>query len=74
VLAHDLVHIFNKSKEPGLRLKLDYKKAYDRVNLEFLFEILSPWVLVRDGHDLDTKLSKRWLCRGQSEWGGELLL
>jgi hypothetical protein len=25
-------------------------------------------ILVRDGHDPDTKLSKRWLCRGQFEW------
>jgi hypothetical protein len=31
-------------------------------------------VLVRDGHDPGTKLSKRWLCRGQSEWVGEFLL
>jgi hypothetical protein len=40
-VARELVHIFNKSKEPSLRLKLDYEKAYDGVSWEFLFEILS---------------------------------
>jgi hypothetical protein len=30
----------HRSKELGVILKLDYKKVYDRVNLDFLFEIL----------------------------------
>jgi hypothetical protein len=40
VVAHEVVHSLHKSKEPGVVIKLDYKKAYDRVNLDFLFEVL----------------------------------
>jgi hypothetical protein len=35
-----IVHSVHKSKEPGVILKLDYEKAYDKVNIEFLLEIL----------------------------------
>jgi mannosylglycoprotein endo-beta-mannosidase len=50
VVAHEIVHNVHKSKDPGVILKLDYEKAYDRVNLDFLFEILK------------TKgLSSRWI-------------
>jgi hypothetical protein len=40
VIAHEIVHSIHKSKEPGVLLKLDYEKAYDRVNIDFLIEIL----------------------------------
>jgi hypothetical protein len=40
VIAHELVHYIHKSKEHRVIIKLDYKKAYDRVNTEFLLEIL----------------------------------
>jgi hypothetical protein len=40
VVAHELVHSVHKSKDPGVIIKLDYEKAYDRVNIYFLLEIL----------------------------------
>jgi hypothetical protein len=40
VVAHDIVHSVHKTKKPDIILKLDYEKAYDRVNLDFLFEIM----------------------------------
>jgi hypothetical protein len=40
VIAHDIVHSIHKSKESGMLIKLDYEKAYDRVNLDFLLEIM----------------------------------
>jgi hypothetical protein len=41
VVAHEVVHSLHRTKEPGVIIKLDYEKAYDRVNLDFLFEVLS---------------------------------
>jgi hypothetical protein len=40
VVAHETVHSIYKSEEPGVLRKLDYKNAYDRVNIDFLMEIL----------------------------------
>jgi hypothetical protein len=39
VVAHEIVHSVHKTKEPGIIIKLDYEKAYDRVNIDFLLEI-----------------------------------
>jgi hypothetical protein len=41
VVAHEFVHSINKNKNPGLSIKLDYEKAYDRVNCDFLIKVLS---------------------------------
>lgn len=40
VTAHEVLHSTHKSSNPGLVLKLDYEKAFDKVNLDFLLEIL----------------------------------
>jgi hypothetical protein len=41
LVAHEVVHNIHKGIKPGVILKLDYEKAYDRVNIDFLFEILT---------------------------------
>ena len=33
------MHSIHSSKKPGVVLKLDYEKAYDRVSWDFLFEV-----------------------------------
>jgi hypothetical protein len=37
---HELIHSIHKSKEPRVIIKLDYEKGNDRVNLDFLLDIL----------------------------------
>lgn len=41
VTAHEIVHAVHSSGRQGLIFKIDYEKAYDKVNLEFLFELLA---------------------------------
>jgi hypothetical protein len=46
VIAHEIVHSIHKTKTPGVVIKLDYEKAYDRVNIEFFYrnsEIQGFW-------------------------------
>jgi hypothetical protein len=40
VIAHEIVHSIHKSKKLGVSIKLDSEKVYDRMNLDFLLEIL----------------------------------
>jgi hypothetical protein len=51
VIVHEVVHSLHKSNDPGVIIKLNYEKAYDRVNLDFLFEILKKKALVIPGLD-----------------------
>ncbi|WVZ50554.1 hypothetical protein U9M48_001796 [Paspalum notatum var. saurae] len=38
--AHEIIHSVHKERTPGLVLKLDFEKAYDKVSWDFLFEVL----------------------------------
>ena len=40
VTAHEVLHSVHSSKKSGLVLKLNYEKAFDFVNLDFLEELL----------------------------------
>lgn len=40
VTVHEVLHSVHSSKEKGLVLKLDYEKAFDNVNLDFLAKLL----------------------------------
>jgi hypothetical protein len=40
VTAHEILHSVHHSKSQGFVLKLDYEKAYDKINWEFLIDIL----------------------------------
>lgn len=41
VTAHEIVHAIHSSGKQGLVFKSDYDKAYDKVNLDFLDELLA---------------------------------
>lgn len=41
VAAHEIIHDVHASSSSGLVLKLDYEKAYDRVDIDFLRFVLS---------------------------------
>ena len=41
VSAHEVVHAVHSTSRHGLVFKIDYEKAYDKVNLDFLYEMLA---------------------------------
>ena len=41
VSAHEVVHAVHSTGRQGLVFKIDYEKAYDKVNLNFLYEMLA---------------------------------
>jgi hypothetical protein len=40
VTAHETLHSVHQSKQQGVVMKLDYEKAYVKVNWEFMLEVL----------------------------------
>jgi hypothetical protein len=40
VTAHEIVHSVVQSKDKGVVLQLDYEKAFDKVDPEFLLDLL----------------------------------
>jgi retron-type reverse transcriptase len=40
VTAHKILHSVHQKKQKGFVLKLDYEKTYDKVNWQFLLDIL----------------------------------
>jgi hypothetical protein len=47
--AHEIIHSVHKSKQQCFILKLDYEKAYDKVNWNFLLEVLEKRGLEKSG-------------------------
>lgn len=41
ITTHEVIHSMEKSKIPGMALKLDISKAYDKVRWDFLFSIIA---------------------------------
>jgi hypothetical protein len=50
VAAHEIIHEVAHSDQAGFVFKLDYEKAYDKVNREFLIKMMS-----------DRGFSQRWI-------------
>ena len=40
ITTHEVIHSMEKSKQPGMAFKLDISKAYDKVNWDFLQDVL----------------------------------
>jgi hypothetical protein len=49
VVAHEDIHSLKVSKKPGMMMKLDMFKAYDRMNWDFVRKILLLLTLERTG-------------------------
>jgi hypothetical protein len=40
VILHKMIHYMHKSKKSGVLFKVDFKKAYDKINWEFMFSMM----------------------------------
>jgi hypothetical protein len=49
VTAHEVINYVHSGKQQGVVLKLAYEKAYDKVNWDFLIEVLEKGVLMGNG-------------------------
>ena len=68
ICAHEVLHQVRASKKKGILLKLDFEKAFDNVNWDFLLEVLVArdfgalfinWIrdILQTGRICDIKLS-----------------
>ena len=68
VTAHEVMHSTAKSGNPELVLILDYEKAFDKVNLDFLIEILEKKKLQPPLGDLDQTNHTYGVCWSENQW------
>ena len=40
ITTHEVIHSMEKNRQPGMAFKLDISKAYDKVNWDFLHDVL----------------------------------
>jgi hypothetical protein len=40
ILAHEMIHSLKSSKPPGMIIKIDMFKAFDKLNWQYMFHIL----------------------------------
>lgn len=48
ILTHEMIHSLKQAKTPGMLLKVDLAKAYDKVNQRFLKEVLQAYGFKHD--------------------------
>jgi hypothetical protein len=66
VVLHETIHEIHRKKMSGIVLKLDFKKAYDKVNWDFLYQTLRI-------KGFSTKLChwiSQFVSKGSVCWGG----
>ena len=59
---HEILHETKRRKEVGIILKLDFEKAYDKVNWNFLFDCLLHWGFLPYLVQLDQASGDWWDC------------
>jgi hypothetical protein len=62
MILHEILHE-TKKKEVGVILKLDFEKAYDKVNWEFLFLCLQNRGFLQEVVDVDAHGGRGWHCQ-----------
>ena len=48
ILVHETIHSLKATRTPDMLLKLDFSKAYDKLNWQFLAGILKAFGFVED--------------------------
>jgi hypothetical protein len=63
VTAHEVIHEIHVKKEQGLVFKIDYEKAYDKVNLDFLYEVLGARGFSAKFIQMVKQVTQKWVSR-----------